>query len=367
MLKFELWLPQASLECSKLTLTHKIMTKKHRYINTRTHKHMKQISLLVFIILLLTNCTTKEKKEIDVSAIEANITIQRLETELSSFDTLPEVVAFLEKHSLFANEFLGIKQYPSINILTETMLRMGQDYAIDTLTKDAVNAFPSLDKLENELTQGYKHLKYYYPEQPIPTSYSCVTGFGTDVMVNDSILVIGLDFFMAGKSRFIPEDIPGYILKYYSEEYIPTKVMALVSQKYNAFDIKDQTILSQMIHYGKSHYFIESMYPSAADSIVIEYSAKEIDDLSVMAPKVWAHFVENKLFFNTSRESIRRYIDDRPNTVEIGDKCPGRIGRWLGWQIVRSYMERNPEITLQELMEEKDAAKIFKEAKYKPL
>ncbi len=327
---------------------------------------MRSFIPLFFILLFFTQCAKKDRKHIDIDTPIVNIEIERLEAKLSSFDTTTQVAQFIAEYPLYAKEFLRAGQFSDINYLLYELVRMGKDLGIDTLTQDAENAFPTMSFLNEKLSSGFNYLTHYYPKHPIPKVYSHITGFGTDLFVRDSIIVIGLDFFMAGKSKFIPKDIPGYILDYYSEEYIPTKVMALVSQRYNAFDRKDQTALSQMIHYGKSYYFIESMYPSFADSIVIEYSAKEVEDLKYMAPKVWAHFVENKLFFSTKREVIRRYIDDRPNTTEIADKCPGRIGRWLGWQIVRSYMKKHPEVSLNDLMEEKDASKIFKESKYRP-
>jgi hypothetical protein len=42
------------------------------------------------------------------------------------------------------------------------------------------------------------------------------------------------------------------------------------------------------------------------------------------------------------------------------------LGTWVGWQIVRKYMDRNPKVTLQELMADDDYQKIFNESKYKP-
>jgi uncharacterized protein YjaZ len=58
---------------------------------------------------------------------------------------------------------------------------------------------------------------------------------------------------------------------------------------------------------------------------------------------------------------------ERPATLEVGEKCPGRIGQWVGWEIVKSYMNSHEEVTLQELMQSNDAEKIFKESKYKPI
>jgi uncharacterized protein YjaZ len=50
--------------------------------------------------------------------------------------------------------------------------------------------------------------------------------------------------------------------------------------------------------------------------------------------------------------------------LEIDNESPGRIGRWIGWQIVRSYMENN-KIALQEMLK-KDEKEIFENSKYKP-
>ena len=48
----------------------------------------------------------------------------------------------------------------------------------------------------------------------------------------------------------------------------------------------------------------------------------------------------------------------------MDDESPGRVGVWIGWQIVRSYMKNN-NVTLQELFA-KDAKEIFDNSKYKP-
>jgi hypothetical protein len=39
---------------------------------------------------------------------------------------------------------------------------------------------------------------------------------------------------------------------------------------------------------------------------------------------------------------------------------------WVGWQIVRKYMQENKDVTLQQLMAQKDAQYILNGSKYKP-
>jgi hypothetical protein len=51
--------------------------------------------------------------------------------------------------------------------------------------------------------------------------------------------------------------------------------------------------------------------------------------------------------------------------VEIGNQCPGRVGRWLGWKIVRKWAQ-DKKVPLQKVMEEKSARKIFEQSGFKP-
>lgn len=81
---------------------------------------------------------------------------------------------------------------------------------------------------------------------------------------------------------------------------------------------------------------------------------------------IWGHFIQNELLYNKIRFINEKFCGERPGIPEIGDKCPGRIGRYLGWQIVRNYMQNNPDVTFEELMKEKDAQKIFTKSNFKP-
>jgi len=51
--------------------------------------------------------------------------------------------------------------------------------------------------------------------------------------------------------------------------------------------------------------------------------------------------------------------------LELDSESPGRLGRYVGWQIVRAFMDKNPEVTLTELLDI-PADEIFKKSNYKP-
>jgi hypothetical protein len=125
-------------------------------------------------------------------------------------------------------------------------------------------------------------------------------------------------------------------------------------------------MLGEMVQLGKALYFTERVLPCTPDSVLIGYTAKELSNLQYNEGKVWAHFIEKNLIYNTSPFTIQKYVSERPNVPEIDKTAPGRIGAWVGWQIVRKYMDTHPEVTLAQLMANKDPQAILNESRYRP-
>src|SRR6185437_6371898 len=181
--------------------------------------------------------------------------------------------------------------------------------------------------------------------------------FDKDILVKDSMVAVSIDYFLGKQAKYRPP-LYEYFLERYNKPYLVPMLMMAYSEKFNKMDGNDHTMLAEMIYYGKAHYFMEKMLPCTPDSMIIMYPGKELEDVKAHEVAIWEHFVQNKLLFNTQTYYIDKYVGEAPRVQEIGEKCPGRIGRWLGWQIIRTYMENNPSVTLQELMAEKDAQKI---------
>src|SRR5690606_15277069 len=82
----------------------------------------------------------------------------------------------------------------------------------------------------------------------------------------------------------------------------------------------------------------------------------------------WAFFLGEDLLYNSDYLKIQKYLSEAPFTPGLGannDSAP-KLGIYIGWQIVNSFMEKQNEITLQQLMLEQDEQKILRLAKYRP-
>ena len=80
---------------------------------------------------------------------------------------------------------------------------------------------------------------------------------------------------------------------------------------------------------------------------------------------IWELFVQNDLLQSIDNNIIKNYVGEGPKTQELGEDSPGNIGSFVGWQIVKKYMDKNPSISLPQLMKT-PAEELFQKAKYKP-
>jgi hypothetical protein len=222
--------------------------------------------------------------------------------------------------------------------------------------------------LKEELTMAFTNLKYYYPDFEIPKVQTVISGLENDMFVSDSVVIISLDYFLGSKARFRP-NMYEYMLRRYEKEFITPSLMLLygIDSRYNKTELTDHTVLAEMIAYGKAYYFAKRMVPCTPDSVLIGYTAKEMEGARANQNMIWKKMMDDEAFYSTSQVIKQRYIAERPKTFEIGDQAPGRLGTWVGWQIVDRYAERNSDLPLQQIMSVADAKEILKESKYRPL
>ena len=100
--------------------------------------------------------------------------------------------------------------------------------------------------------------------------------------------------------------------------------------------------------------------------MLLGYSAKELASLKTNEPRVWGHFLEKDLLYATTPFLVQKYVAERPNVPEIDRTCPGRVGQWVGLQIVRKYVAEHPDVTLARLMNETNAQRILNDSHYRP-
>ena len=129
----------------------------------------------------------------------------------------------------------------------------------------------------------------------------------------------------------------------------------------------NRSLLALMVYRGKQLYLKDKLIPDFTDGAKIAYTDLQIQWCKENEYQMWSYFVENKILFEANMKNEFRFINDAPFSkfyLDIDAESPGRVGQWLGWQIVRSYMENN-NTSLKDMLA-LDAKTIFDKSKYKP-
>jgi hypothetical protein len=334
---------------------------------------MKKTFLCYFLLCVTMLTLSCGDQDYDECAFQPKIEVVQLEIEqlediLLDINDRDSLRAFIKGHPIITEFFLKRGTYPNDSIMMDVLLKKFSNPYIDSLQFEIDRVFGDLTTLKSELSMAFSHLRYYYPDAKLPKVQTIATGLDFDLYVSDTLIVIGLDDYMGEGAKFRPLGLYNYILTRYSPAHIVPSIMLLygISPNYNATELKDKTLLADMIAYGKSFYFAKQMMPCTPDRIFIWYTPEEMTGVRENIDIIWTHFVENELLFESNHMVKNKYIEDRPKTYEIGEKAPGRIGTWLGWEIVKKYMEENDDVTLPELMKIESPQKLFKDSKFKP-
>ena len=227
--------------------------------------------------------------------------------------------------------------------------------------------FVNFNEIEEKVNNSLKFYKYYYPKGEIPKIYSFISGFNQSVIIGPDFIGVGLDKYLGKNSHFYDRmKTANYIRYKANKNFIPADLMRALA--YYKYDYPDETVnlLNKIIYEGKIQYFVDKMLPYDNDTLKIAYKPEQIEWCKNNEENVWTWFVENRKLMSTDFMEIKKYCDEAPFTSDFSKESPGRIGVWIGWQIVRSYMEHNKDITLPELMAEDDFQKIMNMSKYNP-
>ncbi|MEI6275429.1 MAG: hypothetical protein WCP08_05540 [Prolixibacteraceae bacterium] len=331
-----------------------------------------KIAGFIFLLLILSSCH-RNPLNVNVSNIDVNLRILRLDQDL--FQVTPENISRLvpeleKKYRLF------------FGVYNKEILAIGDSrdslYAgyLLTFLKDPTNlkaklksdsVFRNFKPLASQLEEAFRHYKYYYPRMQLPAVCTYISGFNQSIVTTPDVLGISLDNYLGADCSFYKQL---GLFEYKRRNMEPRKLVydAIFGWASQQFEYKGNTenLISGMIYQGKLLYFLDAMIPEGPDHLKIGYTEEQVNWCKAHETEMWNFLVEKKLLFSGDRMELVRFVNPAPFTSPFGQKSPGRTGVWIGWEIIKSYMLKNPSVKLQDLMEENDYHKILNESGYSP-
>ena len=312
---------------------------------------------MLLIVTSLFGCSEDANNlDVDVSKIKSDVKIKRFEQAF--YTAKPEDLPKIKK------EFRFLFPHDIDSVWVKKM----QDKDEQELYKATQKKYPDLKDVKVGLDDLFKHIKYYYPKFEDPTVITIISnvGFEQRVVYSDTLLFISLDVFLGSDSE-IYQDYPAYLKQNFTEKQLFVSAGKELVRPI-IFPLKSRTFLAKIIQEGKKLYALDAFLPKIDDANKMGYSPKKLAWVEANESMIWSYFVDKELLYSSDNSLNKRFIEEAPFSkfyLDIDNESPGKVGAWLGWQIVRSYMKHHKEIALKDLMTT-DNEVLFKKSKYKP-
>lgn len=316
---------------------------------------LKKISVFL-IILLAISCDQQSENEAKIDKVPVNFKVIRFDQEFAAATpkTLPKLKQ--EYPFLFPKQFADSVWVNKLN-----------DSIQQEINVEVEKTFPDFSSEEDRLYSLFQHVKYYFPKFYAPD----VITITSEVDYKNKTLYTG-DFLFVSLDTYLGEDHPFYIgiqdylKKNFKQEQIVSDAASEIAKKYVPRP-DSRTFLSHMLYYGKILYLKDLFIPFDSDHEKIGYTEAELDWADANEDQIWRYFIENEVIYDTDSELYSRFLYPAPFSkfyLQLDSESPARLGQFIGWQIIRSYMDKN-DVSIDRMLNT-PAEEIFNKAKYKP-
>ena len=337
--------------------------------------------MIAMLFAVLAGCSNKDSGP-DVSAIKVDIVFQRFDQDFFSVDTANLAAGldnlqkkYPEVTPVFLRDILGVD---STTVVPGIKRFIGLSGNLSDTIRDV---FRDTKALESDFRRAFQYVKYYFPTYPVPR---IVTIAGpVDALAQSSkgptpnflgpgFLGISLQFYLGRNfsvyhhPNFIEQVAPEFRSRRFSPEYITADAMQIVADDIYPDRAGGKPLVEQMIERGKQWYLLDKFLPFLHDTLKTGYTADQLAWCEENEGLIWSSIVRSEDLYSLNPAVIQSYIGESPFTQGFSQEySPGNLGPWIGWQIIKKYVEKNPEMKPGEVLKT-EAKKILDVAKYKP-
>ncbi len=316
---------------------------------------MKRVLYLIAIIFAFFSCDKKAKVEKAVSEISVSIQLERFDKLF--FESSPKDLAQLKKQFPYF--------FPPGND-DQVWIEKTQNPLWRELYTEVQKKHNNFEPIKAELAKVFKHLKYYFPDFKTPKVVTVISemDYNNKVIYTDSLVIISLEMYLGKNHKFY--EFPNYLKQNFEPNQILPDLVAGFSSK-KITPLTESTLLHQMVFSGKELYLKDLLLPDYPDEDKIGYTKEQNIWCQENEAYIWRYFLENQLLYSNESKLGNRFINPAPFSkfyLEIDNESPGRVGTWIGWQIVRSFMKNN-EVSITEMLK-MNPKELFEKSKYKP-
>jgi hypothetical protein len=325
----------------------------------RTH-----ILLVLFSIPLLWGCSS-DRLDIAIPDVEVQIAYHRLDLELAQAKSPQDIKrinkSYLEKipelYTFYIRGCLQAGNPEDTSVVSALTQFLADDY-MKKVHEGLLSEFADLSAHTQRIDDAFRYLNYYFPEGQLPQHVVFYNStFTNSVVSSDKEIGIGIERYL-GKDHPVIKDLPEQYFYQYIKDKMDIRylerdvIMSWLSANYLGEIDESGTVAEQLIAWGKLVYLTEACLPSVHKSILLRYSEDEFDWAEKNEAAFWKFLVEENVLFKREHKFAQNIFQEGPFTpgLPIEEKSSPRLGMYMGWKIVKNFMNQSKQVTVSDLI-----------------
>jgi hypothetical protein len=245
---------------------------------------------------------------------------------------------------------------------------------------------PVFKNFSDSITEVFK-------QSEVPTKVNAAFGVLQNIITNDNLpeivfwnsgfemsdgvwdygdtYLVAMEQYLGSNHAFY-QDEAQYLAQNKDIKYVAADIVATYGRQKTKLDnSRGITLLDRIIQEGKILYMLEEALGLGKDKddFLLKTSKQKMDWCKANEAEMWKYLIEKEYLFSSEPALTDRFIRTAPFSkffLSFDKETPGGVGKWIGLQIVRSYMKNNSSTHLQDLLLNQDSQKILTLSKYKP-
>ncbi len=186
----------------------------------------------------------------------------------------------------------------------------------------------------------------------LPERYyaAVVYGLPESILFVDSVMLVALNHYL-GADYPGYSHLPAFLRASKTPAVMPYDLAeALLGNQYPYCRTDNSTLLSRMLYEGVLAHAKQMLVDGATAAAVLGYDEDSYKSLLNSEKDIWRGLVEQQLLYDTSPSTMRRLILPMPSSTIGTMQVDGRVGRFIGYRILESYLREHQDAQLRELL-----------------
>lgn len=221
----------------------------------------------------------------------------------------------------------------------DALTALSQNRVTQWFGHDIVERFTVADSLAQPLGRVTALLSEVSPGLKIANVYGIASPYMQSVIVCDSTVLVALNHYL-GSDYPGYETMPSYVRDGKTPSRLPADVAEAVVRVRYPYTPVEGTLLERMLYEGAVAQVVANAAGSDGDAL--GYDTTDLDNAGRRLKEAWQALASDGLLYSTADSEISRLVSPAPFSRVGSIELPAKIGRYIGLQIIRSYIKNHP-------------------------